>query len=1009
MSELACYQIAGDALRRFGSSERFNRVLYGGHAGDASVGRFFTFAGDTPIFMGAQSDFLKHTWCYQAKNGILQSGLALTPGFAEMGAHDLYSSWFHQASDIVTTWHHGYLSYDLTRFSPYFPDARVHIEVYPLQDHDGFLVHYEIAADGRVIFCAALGGITSFIGRFDQPEAENRNFALSDCDGNQAAVADGVGRIADASGATELLVGTDFGAELSTDAAAALNEKYPSLALSEHSGPAAAVKLVRVILPGEELNGNLVVLRNGSPEILRQYLAADGRGELVRKIRAKHEMVSFHTPDDRLDQSVPDTLIALDASWHEPTFYHGAVGYHAPFLGWRGYYGPTLAGWSERVRTAIRAHLATLTRAEGPERVWYDGADRPDLDHEGTQYHHLENSSGKLTALLHREDIYDMQEVSLDMIFHYLERTGDLALGAEIFEPLAAVLAWEERILDPDGDGLYQNFLNTWISDGHVYNGGGCAQASCYNYAANCAMVRLGRALGRDTAVFAGRAAGIKAAMERHLWLEKEGLYAEYVDTVGNKLIHPSPELSTLYLAVECGVPNPVQAVRLLEFSERAIKNIVTLNRRGRLAFSANWLPKKYSTCGIFPAENAALALAYFRAFRRDKALKILDGLLDAFALSHSPGALSHVLSAHASNDDGDWDFTDVTSMYFRLLVEGLWGIRFQRLSGEIAIAPQLPEAWHQAELAIPGLKLAFRREAGSARLTIETSLPERKIVTLTGDIADLCLNGMPLKAEKTDYAGVPLTVATVETCGRFELAYRPGKAVAPPEFAAEPPPRNQAAHLPAPEAARQEAVALDGRFNAEIIHLFDREYRAPRPEGYSIGARRNGRYAWEWNHFGHNAVVVDDGGLRHSGGVYRLASGWRFPTPETGDNALCVSVWDNFPTVAAIPLTGRGREVAVFLIGATNAMQNGVVNARLTIVYADGSETAVDLVHPDNFDDFLVPALQPANECFYFSAGCHGIVQRIPVVPERELRELRVEAVANEVIVGILGVVCVR
>ena len=30
----------------FGSYEKFNRVLYGGHALDAGQGRFFTFAGD---------------------------------------------------------------------------------------------------------------------------------------------------------------------------------------------------------------------------------------------------------------------------------------------------------------------------------------------------------------------------------------------------------------------------------------------------------------------------------------------------------------------------------------------------------------------------------------------------------------------------------------------------------------------------------------------------------------------------------------------------------------------------------------------------------------------------------------------------------------------------------------------------------------------------------------------------------------------------------------------------
>lgn len=107
----------------FGSTEHFNRVLYGSHANDALEERFFTFAGDTPIFMGASSDYKKDTWCYQAKNGVLMSGLALTPGYAEMSSHDLFSGWFHDSSDILSRWHHGYMSYELTRFSALFSEC----------------------------------------------------------------------------------------------------------------------------------------------------------------------------------------------------------------------------------------------------------------------------------------------------------------------------------------------------------------------------------------------------------------------------------------------------------------------------------------------------------------------------------------------------------------------------------------------------------------------------------------------------------------------------------------------------------------------------------------------------------------------------------------------------------------------------------------------------------------------------------------------------------------------
>ena len=109
----------------FGSYERFNRVLYGGHAQDDGNNRFFTFAGDTPIFMGASSDYTRDTWCYQAKNGVLMSGLAMTPGHVEGTSRDSFSCWFHDCSDTAAEWRHGGMRYELTRFSPYFPDVRV--------------------------------------------------------------------------------------------------------------------------------------------------------------------------------------------------------------------------------------------------------------------------------------------------------------------------------------------------------------------------------------------------------------------------------------------------------------------------------------------------------------------------------------------------------------------------------------------------------------------------------------------------------------------------------------------------------------------------------------------------------------------------------------------------------------------------------------------------------------------------------------------------------------------
>ena len=250
------------------------------------------------------------------------------------------------------------------------------------------------------------------------------------------------------------------------------------------------------------------------------------------------------------------------------------------------------------------------------------------------------------------------------------------------------------------------------------------------------------------------------------------------------------------------------------------------------------------------------------------------------------------------------------------------------------------------------------------------------------------------------------------------------------------------------------EALDISQYFNSAIMELHTLEYRTPRPKGYSIGARLNGRYAWDWNQGGHNAVKVDDTALRRAApakqirnpnlsscmhrqisksdvsrvattsltrnnkklksiidkleegrGVFYSPSGIGFSTPAKGSNVACASIWDNFPTSIEIPLKGKASELAVFFIGVTNPMQSRVENARFTVTYLDGSTETVSLVNPDNFDDWLNAALQTQNETVYFSDYNHGMVQRIELDPKKELAKLSMEAVANEVIIGLLGI----
>jgi hypothetical protein len=1085
------YSAVDGGFEIFGSREQFNRVLYGSHRNDSRTERFFTFAGDAPLFMGATTDYTKNLYSYYAKNGLLKSGLALTRGkyvpYFYSPETDMSSQWFHDAKDIRSRFVDGVMSYTLTQFSPWFPDVAVEIEALPLLDEDGFLIHYRITTDQRVIFCAGFGAITDYLNRFEYSKIKAREYRVADSQDNVLTC--GVNRLAlQGPRGVTLRLGASFDVSVSRVLPELFCEPFPGLFMADRPGCDAGKvgRLECVIPPGGTLDGFLVMIRNEDESVLDQWLQ---RGDAVRyikdRIRGKTRYLQMHTPDAHLDLTVPPTVLALDASWHGSTFYHGAHGYHTPFLGWRNYYAPTAIGWKERVATAIRAHLATQVRGEGPEKVWYDGADRPELDHEGTQYHHLTNPIGRLPALLHRDDIYTMHEVFASMALHYLEHELDLALAAECFESLSLLLEHEERVYDYDHDGLYQNFLNTWISDGHSYNGGGCAQSSAYNLQANEQMGKIARRIGRDPAVFDARAARIRQALQERLWLEDAGVLAEFVDTVGNRLVHPSPELSTMYLAIECGVVDLFQAYRMLSFTERCLENKRTASRNGRLVYSANWRPRKYSTCGLYPAENACLALAYFQVGDGRRGWEILNGLIEAYFLSRNPGLVRHVLAASGGSELGDLDFTDTSSTYLRLLIEGVWGVRYHLLDGYIEIAPALDEPWDHASLHLRDLSVDYDRRGQLESWRVHTANPAVKRLKIP--MRASTVEGVYLNGERVDYrieAGIGTAFIVVETpqtgalqwlvyhgqrtlpaaldpdcvktfsgnllelvadspieavvdtsgvladpvvagrrlrgrCVKAGGSYTVFVRVAKDDFRAWLPCRIEVgeAELPAEPSyldlsseVRQEQVDLSQVFNCELTQIHRQRYLSPRPAGYSIGVRLNGRYAWEWNHCGHNALEIDDSRLRQAGGAVTSASGIVFATPPRGPNVACASVWENFPTVLSVDLAGRtAAELAILFIGVTNAMQSWVENGAFEVVYADGGSQRVALVHQKNFDDWLVPALQRESESFYFSDFNHAMIQRLRLEAGRPLAALRVIGTANEVIVGVLGVTLLR
>lgn len=1079
------YQPVEEGFGIVGSNEVLNRALYGGHAHDDRSERFLTFAGDQPLVTGAISDWRVTESGAQGKCGTFMAGLALTPGlrvpiyyYTGDQDGDRTSQWFHEAEGTVATFRPGWMDYAIRPFAQCFPHVQAFVQVLPLNPDDGFLVHLGITSDQHVNLVMAFGGLTGLLGSLGSRVVSQRLFHPADCAGNVITTGPRRATVRRPAGSipTTMEIGASFAVDVSIGDARTV-ALGPGAFLGSSPGEASMVRMACALPAGQPFEGYVVAIHRPNAGDLDRWLAmTDPVGELEARSRQKHAAVEITTPDPLLNLTIPPAAIALDACWHADTFYHGAHTYHHPFMGWRAWYGPTVIGWHDRVVQAMRMHAAS--QVNGPVSTGEVGWDQSD------QYHRLKASTGfipeypldRSTGELQprRNIFYNMQEVFVDHCLHHLEWTRDLGLARELFPVIAEVLDWEAQVLDPDGDGLYQNWLNTWISDAHAYNGGGCAQASAYNYRANTVMGHLAALLGFDGRRFHERAEKIRRAFQEILWLPEPGVVAEYVDTVGNRLVHPSPELASIYHAIESGIVDPFQAHQMLRFTRTDLRNESATPRAGRLVWSSNWYPPNYSSCGLYAAENAHLAWAYFITGQAREGQEILRGLVDAHFMGWTPGTVAHCLTGGGFSG-GCPDFPDVTSMYLRLVVEGLFGARCNLLGNEITISPAMPEDWRNARMKIPDLELVYERRRRTEGLTIRCTMPATRIIRLpmrASSVEAVVLDGEPCEYRIEPEIGRSVVVVCTEQTGEVTLSVTHGKRAIPRlAYAAEVPANgcwhvtirggtiidhqdpSSALHrtrrtsrrlsglaagqpgwhtafvlcqkddwsgwlaadflIVAPTVATRPLcpaeeftpVDISPLLNVSLTEIHAQKYLEPRPKGYSIMTRVNGRFGWDWNASGFNGVVVDDSRLLQDEGRFVTESGLAFSLAPTGPNAAAVSVWENFPTELSVPLTGRARELAVFLIGVTNPMQSRVENGRIDVQYADGGCESVMLVNPDNFDDWLGAAVQTRNETVYFSDHNHGIVQRVALDPARELQALRVCAVANEVIVGVLGV----
>lgn len=233
-------------------------------------------------------------------------------------------------------------------------------------------------------------------------------------------------------------------------------------------------------------------------------------------------------------------------------------------------------------------------------------------------------------------------------------------------------------------------------------------------------------------------------------------------------------------------------------------------------------------------------------------------------------------------------------------------------------------------------------------------------------------------------------------------------------------------------------SIDLTPLYNAEVDQVFNQQYLSPRPTSATVQLPTQGIGNWCYPYI---HPELDDGGLRELTGsddVFNSHNDIPFRTPgqEGKANIIFTSQWNNYPDLVTIPLKGKASHAYFLMAGTTNPMQSRIVNGKLTIFYQDGSKSELELINPDTWwpieQDYYVDGYAfdidlPKPPRIHLKTGLitrdftsytsikgftstaidggAATILDLPLDQNKELKSLRLECIANDVVIGLMSV----
>jgi hypothetical protein len=464
--------------------------------------------------------------------------------------------------------------------------------------------------------------------------------------------------------------------------------------------------------------------------------------------------VSVDTPDPWLNAAVGASSAVTDGVFRRGFYTHSGMRWGVPILGWRSIYGGTVYGWHDRVKAEAQYCVARqITESEKTQPV-------PDPKYALSCQSLESRLFGKGRVSAHHGWHYDMQSLFFDQLVHSWRWTGDAEMEKMLRPALELHLEYIHDCFDPDDDGVYESYANTWPTDNQWYNGGGTSEETAYAFAAHQAALELAQRARDDAGVKLHQAMleKIRRGFAEKMWAASNGHPGAYVEQLGLKRLHEDCWLYSIFCPIDARLLSTDQAAQSLFYTEWGLER-EQMPYGGVRVWPSNWVPSIWSLREMWPGDDYQLALAYFQTGLNDDGWQVLRGTFPCLMLfGPAPGDLGHPA--------GGTDFNDCASMFARTVVEGLFGYQPNYPRGTVTIAPQFPSDWDHAAIKTPDVAIKYAKQADTVRCEIELAKPAAMDVRLpvrAGQVAAVTVDGQAAKWELEPGFGRSLIAIKIE------------------------------------------------------------------------------------------------------------------------------------------------------------------------------------------------------------------------------------------------------